>query len=193
MEKIDEADSIEKLNELEIMYIDRYDSVNTGYNLTYGGKNAKPSNETRKKLSEAHKKQDISYLHTPEIREKIRNSLKGKKYNGPITKPGTRSKEVCVNGNTYSHILLAAKEEGISPGTLYNVLSGRKRSNVFTAFYTNPENRPVEVPRKPQRLPSNTLPIEFEGVTYRSLSEASRVTGLSRRIVQKRGKLIPRS
>lgn len=56
---IDECDSREELNEREIFYIDKYDSFNNGYNMTLGGdghNGLSPSEETRKKISEANSK-----------------------------------------------------------------------------------------------------------------------------------------
>jgi group I intron endonuclease len=54
---IDNAETIEELNEKEIYYINFYGSRNKkkGYNLEIGGKNSTPSEETLEKMSKAHK------------------------------------------------------------------------------------------------------------------------------------------
>ena len=56
-EVIDNANSIEELNEKEINYIAQYNSTdrNLGYNIESGGRNSKPSEETLIKMSESHK------------------------------------------------------------------------------------------------------------------------------------------
>jgi group I intron endonuclease len=61
VEKIDEAQSIEELNKLEINYIKKYDCIAPkGYNLRIGGSSPKISEETRVKMSESRKGQDMS-------------------------------------------------------------------------------------------------------------------------------------
>jgi group I intron endonuclease len=55
-EQIDTAETQEELGRKEIYWIAHYDSTNPdkGYNLKDGGINGKPSEETRRKQSEAH-------------------------------------------------------------------------------------------------------------------------------------------
>lgn len=55
-EIIDTAETIDELNNKEIMYITKYDSTNKniGYNLELGGRNSIPSPETLLKMSESH-------------------------------------------------------------------------------------------------------------------------------------------
>lgn len=56
VEVIDEADTIEELNQKEIYWIGYYKSISpNGYNLELGGRNALHEEETRKKISEANK------------------------------------------------------------------------------------------------------------------------------------------
>jgi group I intron endonuclease len=82
----------EKLNELEIEYIQKYNSVYpNGYNLTFGGDSGKKSEETKRRISEAKKgrrhseetKIKISDAgkrrrHSEENKKKISESEKGK-------------------------------------------------------------------------------------------------------------------
>lgn len=105
---LEETDSVEKLYELEIMYIKHYDSYKNGYNMTYGGKGSigykrtKPvSEETKeklrramlgKKLSEETKEKlrqklygnqrakGMTYSHSEEAKTAISEAHKGKKY-----------------------------------------------------------------------------------------------------------------
>lgn len=94
-----------QLDELEIFYIAKFDSMNNGYNCDPGGKGGHRSNETKQKiskafrgrtLSEEHKRKigqsrignknpmfgrqppNTGKHHSEEIREKISNSCKGR-------------------------------------------------------------------------------------------------------------------
>lgn len=53
IEILEFSNDINELNKLEEFYIKKYDSVENGYNLNYGGNNRSPSKETREKLSKA--------------------------------------------------------------------------------------------------------------------------------------------
>jgi len=54
---IDNAETMEELNEKEIYYIELYNSTDKkiGYNIEIGGRNSLPSDETLEKMSKAHK------------------------------------------------------------------------------------------------------------------------------------------
>lgn len=69
----------EKLNEMEQYYIYCFDSVNpeVGYNRQYGGQTNRPSKQTKKLMSEAHK----GRKHSEETKRKIGDSHRGMKYN----------------------------------------------------------------------------------------------------------------
>lgn len=54
-EVIDTANDQSQLDNLEISYIAKFDSMNNGYNCTEGGRGGKKSEETKRKLSEAQK------------------------------------------------------------------------------------------------------------------------------------------
>jgi len=89
---IDTAETIEELNELEERYIKEYDSLSpNGYNLMTGGGNSRPSEETKKKISEANKGRHYSKetklkmsktakgrITTKEARKKLSEANKGK-------------------------------------------------------------------------------------------------------------------
>ena len=82
----------EFLPDLEVAYIANFNTVRpNGYNLTYGGEAAIPSEETRRKLSELNKgkkhsaetrrkmsESQTGRKHTPETRRKISEANKGK-------------------------------------------------------------------------------------------------------------------
>lgn len=69
----------EKLNEMEQYYIYCFDSIDSaaGYNRQYGGQTNRPSKQTKKLMSEAHK----GRKHSEETKRKIGNSHRGMKYN----------------------------------------------------------------------------------------------------------------
>lgn len=65
---------IEKLNELEIFYINLFDTFKNGYNCDLGGKNKNCSDKTKKKLSQAHKGKKLS----EKTKQKLSESHKGR-------------------------------------------------------------------------------------------------------------------
>ena len=73
---------VDQLNALETYYINKYDSMNNGYNMTEGGYNGLLSEETKHKISEAlkgHKMSELTYQklcltgypHTEESKRKL--------------------------------------------------------------------------------------------------------------------------
>lgn len=66
--------SYDKLNELEIYFIDKYQSVKNGYNLMDGGKNCALSIESIEKMK-VSKRNNL----TDEVRKRISDAQKGKK------------------------------------------------------------------------------------------------------------------
>ena len=78
----------DKLDDIEIEYIKKYNSlVPNGYNLRNGGNNGKHNEETKNKISDSlknrkdiiHPKPQLEKPHSEETKNKISNSLKGKK------------------------------------------------------------------------------------------------------------------
>tara|TARA_R110002110_G_scaffold161376_1_gene360126 strand:- start:15 stop:797 length:783 start_codon:yes stop_codon:yes gene_type:complete len=64
-----ECSSISELNEKEIFYIDKYNSITNGYNIKHGGKNSVRSKESNLKTSESLK----AFYKTPDgIEKRIR-------------------------------------------------------------------------------------------------------------------------
>ena len=97
---IDEAESQPELDELEEQYIIQYDSINSGYNIRYGGNGrGKLSLHTKTLISEkatARYKSQYERLKcgnrkrgipkTAEHREKISNALKGRSLDASVRK-----------------------------------------------------------------------------------------------------------
>jgi group I intron endonuclease len=128
----------DELNELEIFYINKYNSTdkNFGYNKTYGGSSGKATEETRRKLSLAQKGKIISEEHracvsrsnktrivTEETRKKMSDNRKGEKcyWYGRNVSGETKRKLSLINskktrcietGIVYESAALAAKIHG---------------------------------------------------------------------------------
>lgn len=87
----------ERLNELEIYYIKKFNSFNDGYNSTEGGFSGRLSEETKHKISESLKGRPMSqltyqklcltgYAHTDESKQKISKKAK-ERYKDPSNHP----------------------------------------------------------------------------------------------------------
>ena len=68
-EEICKANTREELNNLEVFYIQQYDSINNGYNMALGGDN-------NIMFSDIIRKHHKASLEKPEVRQKISKSLK---------------------------------------------------------------------------------------------------------------------
>lgn len=89
IEKIDDAKTINELNEKEVYYIMLYNTISpNGYNLDIGGKNFKRTEETCKKMSMSKKNREVS----EETRKKLSIS-----HLGHIMSPETRKKLSDIN------------------------------------------------------------------------------------------------
>jgi hypothetical protein len=116
-----ESAPIEELNDLERMYIQRFRMA--GYNLTNatdGGEGLKnPSMETRKKMSAAKLGRPL----TPEHRAKV----VAHQHSKPI---------VDQNGLVYRGVKAAARQLGLNPGAVWQVVKGRlKQTGGYTFNY----------------------------------------------------------
>ncbi len=109
---IDEHENKDVLDELEKLYILRYESFEKGYNETLGGDGGPglsgekhpmygkhPSEKTRKKMSESHKGKKIS----KETKKKLRESQMGK--NNPMANP-----RICAKVSGENHYTKGPKK-----------------------------------------------------------------------------------
>lgn len=122
----------EKLNEREVFWISKKNSLQNGYNSTPGGNNwvgRIVSKETRRKMSEARMgDKNINFGHPlrDEHRKKISDSLRNyKKIHGV----GTSAKKViCLEtGVIYPSMLEAAKEFGIHSARIGEVCNSKRK------------------------------------------------------------------
>lgn len=63
------TDSLEELNDLEVFFIKKYDTVNTGYNMYYGGDNNAMDDKNVKLYH-------LECMRSPEVRKKISETMK---------------------------------------------------------------------------------------------------------------------
>ena len=121
--------NLDVLNEQEQYYISFYGSMNNGYNLTSGGLNCEPSEETKKKISESLKGKAKSKDH----RKKISISRKGARFseehlkNLSIAHQG-RTKEHCKKISIAAKKRLANKENNSFYGKKHSEETRKKMS-----------------------------------------------------------------
>lgn len=137
---LQECDTIEELNRLEIYYIDLYNTFKNGYNLTLGGNSImgfKHSEETKKRMSEAAKgrklsKDQIQRLSeinkgkklSEETRRRISESLRGKHHTKESIKKMSDAKKdkgcvpIIINGKHFGSRKQAAEFMDVAPSTI---------------------------------------------------------------------------
>lgn len=86
------ADNIDELNRLESYYIRKYDTVNTGYNMGYGGDN-------NVMFSDIVKKKHDSIMRSAVVRQKISKSMKLYRKNHPFTVEHKQKLSIAAMGN----------------------------------------------------------------------------------------------
>lgn len=120
------------LDDLEVAAIEKHNTLSpNGYNLTTGGESNKYySQETRRKMSEAHKRRKYK-PHAPETRRKISEANKGKR----------RTPEQCRKNSE------ARKGKPLSPEHCRN-LAHPDRSTAFEILNSLPECMPLKEKRK---------------------------------------------
>lgn len=155
IEQIDKADNLEDLNKKEMKWIFKLNSMNRsiGYNLTTGGMNAIPSEETKQKMrgprphvSEKQKgrkltlftKAKMSQAHLGKVfssttREKLSKALTGIKRNKSTLKKLSDAHKKqpirCIQTNQiYLSAVDAACDLKIKLGNIYEVLKKRRKT-----------------------------------------------------------------
>lgn len=121
--------TLEEANKLESFYINLYDSINNGFNLTTGGDNKIASEETRQKMSKARKGVPKSEEH----KQAISNALKGykqteqHKFNNK--KSQHRKPVQCIEtGEKYPSLSEAERQTGILAETISRQIRGKQKT-----------------------------------------------------------------
>lgn len=151
----------EELDDLEIYYVDYYNSMNKnyGYNMNSGGSQFR----------------DI----TEEIREKLRISGTGK--NNPNSKPVISLED----NKIYESINMAATQLGLQPATIYRVCTLKKYTTggkhwMYLKDYENATKEYIDelLKKKDPGLTKHVIYLN-SGVIYNSIKEASADTGVN--------------
>ena len=129
VEVIDEAETIEELNNKEIYWIGYYKSLSpNGYNLELGGRNALHEEETRKKISEANKGRHLAEK-SPLSKKVYQFSLDGKL--------------ICE----YGSVREAGRKNNISNSQIASVCRGEHYIAKGYRWSYNPNNL-IDIPQK---------------------------------------------
>lgn len=154
-----------KLDELEIYYINKYDSISNGYNIKPGGSSSKSEFETSAilKMSEAAKKQWSNLEFRKERSDEMKNLWKDKDYRESVS--------------------LGLKKAWENEEYRNNVSNKRKE------MWKNPEFREKmkNIKKSPKRgiLVSFTDLISGKQEMFKSISKLIRDKGLSSKVVRK--------
>lgn len=144
----DKKSAIPILNELEIYYIELYDSFNNGYNCNSGGLNFEITDETRLKMSKCKLGKKFSDKHklslsisqkgrviTPETRLKISNSQIGIPKENIIGIKNGHSVQLIKRDNitnkilgVYDTVTAASKSINNVPSSIGNCIAGRTKT-----------------------------------------------------------------
>ena len=180
---------LSKLNEMEMYYIDKYDTFKNGYNSTLGGDgtkgmsgelnpfyNKKHTEEAKKKMSEKHKGKVLSNEH----KNKIAKSTKEALSNLPLDKkmkmmpvPKNKKKVICLETQViYNSTCECSDMLNISRSDIRKVCNGEriKAKNLTFRFIENGEIKEVNPTNKAKKriLCINT------NKEYESITEASK-------------------
>jgi group I intron endonuclease len=119
----------EYLDELEIFFIEKFNSFRRGYNMTCGGDSI--SDETRAKISAAHKGRKITWAHKSVATRKLRGLY------GPENCTVRGSKSRLSKSYLIRHpdgaehrvtgIRQFCRDNGLDHSTLFQVLAGKQR------------------------------------------------------------------
>jgi hypothetical protein len=115
-----------QLDELEIFYIAKFDSINNGYNIMPGGAHGKHSEETKRKISNSfkgNKNPNFGKHRSDNTKQKISNTLKGKTHSEETKR---RMSEMFSGRN---HPMFGKHPSKETVQKISNSLKGRSLSN----------------------------------------------------------------
>lgn len=145
---IDEVNTIEELNQKEIYYIKKYNSINNGYNLCDGGNNTKgykhteQAKEKMKKNHGRYYKKDNHFFgkhHTEETKQKMKEQWhkdkdkyeKRIKHLKEVRYDNSRKVRCVTTGETFNSIKSACKKYNISDVSYISRVCRKKRKSCF--------------------------------------------------------------
>lgn len=127
--EFDIAYNKEDLDLLEDMYIKLYETTNSdyGYNKQFGGSHGKPSEESRRKMSEARKGNTnmLGHTHTEEAKRKMSKAKKGKY---TYENSHKAEKVYCLNtGEEFDCMARACDKYGLDSSNLSDCAKGERK------------------------------------------------------------------
>lgn len=187
IEEIDGANSLSELNYKEWFLIHRFNSLApNGYNSATGGKNSKPTQEVKNKISKAH----IGKIVTKEARKNMSVAQKGKKQpketinkrkNAMLNNPKMSKKIVRNDGVVFPSISECARQSETSTGNICMVIKGdRAQSNGFHFKYLSDFEdikniKPWDIPYPPEKKIKRS-----DGVIFNSIDDAAKKMNTSK-------------
>lgn len=179
---------LDKLNEMEMYYISKFDTFKNGYNSTLGGDgtkgmcgelnpfyNKKHTQESKNKMSEKHKGKVLTDEHKKKISESTKEALKNlptEKKNKMRGIPKTQKKVICLETQIiYNSICECSKILNIQRSDIRKVCNGEriKAKGLTFRFVENGNIINVEIENKAKKkiICINT------NKEYESITEAS--------------------
>lgn len=121
--------TLEEANRLEEAYIEKYNSIEKGFNLNSGGENKLHSQETKNKMSQTRK----GISHSQEHNEAISNALMGKKKTPEHIRNNQlaqhRKPVECIEtGEKYESLSDAERKTGILGETISRCCRGKQKT-----------------------------------------------------------------
>jgi len=180
IEEIDGANSLSELNYKEWLLIHIFNSLApNGYNSATGGRNSKPIQEVKDKISKAH----IGKIVTKEARKNMSIAQKGKKQpketvkkrkEAMLNNPKTSKKIVRNDGVIFPSISECARQTKTSTGNICSVLDGKRlQAKGFHFKYLSDFNDRQDV--KPWNIPypKEKKVLRGDGVVFNNIKEAA--------------------
>lgn len=121
--------TLQEANEKEAYYIELYNSINDGYNLSYGGLNKLASEETKKKMSETRKGVPHSREHSEAISKALTGYKQSEEHKRNNRLAQHRKPVQCIEtGEIYDSLAEAGRKTGILPETISRQIKGKQKT-----------------------------------------------------------------
>lgn len=201
---IEYCDTNEILDEREVYYIKKYDSINKGYNLSTGGTggpnflNKSHSEETKEKMKNIwNKRKDktdfkhnmIGFKHSDETKKKMSLSKKGR-FCGPENsmygkKHTEESRQKMGRPKFGPDNLMYGKKHTEETKQIISEKNKGESNPMYGKKHTEEAKQKI---KDNKGVPINSKKVKINGVIYNSIMEASRVLNISMYLIRVRCK-----
>lgn len=168
------------LDEKEDVFMVLYQGLSPlGYNLKTGGRHWKFTDEVKLKISKANKGKKAYNKGIPGPKGEL-NHFYGKKHKNTTKAIVSAKNSISVirsDGKVYKSAVEAAKDLGVIPANINQVLKKRNTSCQGYGFNYLTEGQPV-TPKKTHKRTA----IVWEGQTYKSISSAAKTLGIPKTV-----------